>query len=157
MVLACLLVMACGRGSPGGPRDAGARLEAAAQASGLVADPSGPLIGVWSRETDRVCIVPSAKGAARIGALVDYGEGQTCAGSGTLTRSGAKVTVQLGDCRIAARFDGERLTFPAEVPIACERLCRGRASFASLSVSRQSESASEAATLRRPSGTRLCA
>jgi hypothetical protein len=135
---------------------AGDRLEAAAQSAGLIADPGGPLVGAWGRETDRMCVVPGKNGAARVGALVDYGEGQGCAASGTLTRSGEKVSVRFGDCRIDARFDGERLTFPPKLPSACDRLCTGRASLAALSVERLGASASEAATLRAPDGSLLC-
>ena len=151
-----LLVLAgCGEERRAVPQ-AGDRLEAAAQAAGLVADPGGPLVGAWGRETDRVCVAPGESGATRIGALVDYGEGQGCAASGTLTRSGEKVSVRFGECRIDARFDGERLTFPPELPSACDRLCTGRASLAALSVERLGASASEAATLRAPDGTLLC-
>ncbi len=136
---------------------AGDRLEAAARAAGLVADPKGSLVGSWARETDRVCVVPGEGGAARVGALVDYGEGQGCAASGTLTRSGETVAIRFGECRFDARFDGERLTFPPELPGTCEAFCTGRASLAALAVERQGASASEAATLRAADGTLLCA
>lgn len=134
---------------------AGDRLEAAAQAAGIVADPNGSLVGAWARYTDRVCVVPD-DGETRIGAVVDYGEGQGCAASGTLERSGTAVRVRFGECRFEARFDGERLSFPAELPSACDRLCSGRASLAALSVERQGEAVSEAATLRSPDGRLLC-
>ena len=135
---------------------AGDRLEQAAEAAGLVADPNGSLVGAWARETDRVCVVPGSDGTTRIGAVVDYGERQGCAASGTLERSGTRVRVRFGACRFDARFDGERLSFPAELPSACDRVCTGRASLAALSVERQGTSVSEAATLRAPDGTLLC-
>lgn len=155
-VLPLLLALAaCDRGAP--PTEtAGDRLERAAEAAGLVADGDGSLVGAWARDTDRVCVVPGAEGSTRIGALVGYGEGQGCAASGTLERSGATVRVRFGECRFEARFDGERLTFPAELPSACDRACTGRASLAALSVERQGSSVSEAATLRAPNGALLC-
>ena len=154
-LLLLLALAACGRAAPRAEQ-AGDRLEAAAQAAGLIADPRGSLVGAWARDTDRVCVVPDRGGTTRIGALVDYGENQGCAAQGTLERSGERVAVTFGDCRFDARFDGERLTFPAELPSACDTLCRGRASLAALSVERQGSSVSEAGTLRAPDGTLLC-
>ena len=154
-VLLLLALAGCDRAAPRSATP-GDQLEKAAEAAGLVADPNGPLVGAWARETDRVCVVPGASGETRIGALVDYGEGQGCAVSGTLERSGARVRVRFGDCRFDARFDGERLTFPVEVPAECERACTGRASLAALAVERQGSSVSEAATLRAPDGRLLC-
>ncbi|WP_374942307.1 hypothetical protein [Sphingomonas sp.] len=145
----------CGQ-QPTVDAQAGERLEAAARGAGLITDPKGSLVGAWMRDTDRVCIIPGAGGATRIGALVNYSDGQACAAAGTLERSGERVGVIFGDCRFDARFDGERLTFPAELPVACERMCQGRASLAALVVERQGASASEAATLRAPDGTLLC-
>lgn len=153
-----LLLTGCGR-SAGLPADhsPGDALEHAARAAGLIADPgSGSLVGAWSRDTDRACIVPARDGAARIGILVDYGEGQGCAASGTVERRRGGLDVRLGACRIRARFDGQRISFPATLGAACDAACTGRASLAALSVERQSESASEASMLRAPSGRSLC-
>ena len=157
-IVAALLLGGCGRhDAPSQPDSPGARLEAAAVDAGLVTDPAKvSLTGAWSRDTDRVCIVPGTGGKARIGVLIDYGEGQGCAASGTVERSGGKLDLRLGSCRIAATFDGERIVFPAEVPAECDPSCAGRASLAALSVDRQSDSVSEAATLRAPSGRLLC-
>ena len=155
ILLSILALAACGQQRSANVQ-AGDRLEAAVQAAGLIADPGGSLVGAWARETDRVCIVPGADGVTRIGALVDYGQDQSCAASGTLERSGERVRVTFGACRFDARFDGERLTFPGELPAACARACQGRASLAALAVERQGSSASEAATLRAPDGRLLC-
>lgn len=142
--------------SPGG------RLEAAAVARGLVPDPNASIVGAWARDTDRVCVVPGDEsggggGEQRIGALVDYGEGQGCAASGTVKRSGGRLDIRFGGCRMTAGFDGARIVFPPEVPAECDRLCVGRASLAALAVDRQSASVSEAGTLRTPGGRSLCA
>jgi hypothetical protein len=151
-----LLLAACGPAQPEAGNTAGDRIEAAARASGLVIDPaSRSLTGSWARETDHACIVPAGNDT-RIGVMIDYGEGQTCAGRGTLTRDGAALDIWLGGCRVRASYDGERITFPGAVPAACERLCSGRASLAALVVDRLSDSASEAATLRAPNGQLLC-
>jgi hypothetical protein len=133
----------------------GARLEAAAQTAGIVPDPNAPLQGSWARDTDRVCVVGTGK-TSRVGVSVDYGEDQTCAASGTVSRSGDVLKLAFGACTFDARFDGDRIVFPAEVPAACESLCTGRASLAAVTVDRLSESRSEAATLRSSGGKLLC-
>lgn len=157
--LVMLALAGCGR-EPAAQQatGAGARLERAAIAEGLVVDPaSASLDGSWSRDTDRACIVPGEGGDRRIGVLVDYGEGQGCAASGTVRWTGERLSIRFGNrCRIEAAFDGSRISFPAEVPAACESLCVGRASLAALSVDRLSESVSEARNLRTPGGRSLC-
>jgi len=156
VLLLALMLGGCGREPATAVADsAGARLEAAAETAGIVPDPNAPLQGSWARDTDRVCVVGTDK-IARVGVSVDYGEDQSCAGSGTVERSGDALKLAFGTCKFDARFDGDRIVFPAEVPEACETLCTGRASLAALTVDRLSESRSEAGTLRSTKGKLLC-
>ena len=152
------LTAACG--SSEGEADgnaAGERLERASIAAGLVADPAAaPLDGIWSRNTDRMCIVPQSGGMRRIGVILDYGEGQGCTARGTLQRSGPDLNVALGGCRFTANFDGETIQFPARLPTECNTLCTGRASLSALIVERISASTAEASTLRNGQGIALC-
>ena len=157
-VALALLLAGCG-GPPDAPQEdtPGARLEAAADRAGLIVDPkTASLVGSWARDTDRVCVVPDAGDSYRIGAMIDYGEGQGCAASGTARRRGDRIAIVFGACRFDAAFDGARIAFPAELPPACDGLCTSRASLAALSVERLSGSRSEAETLRTPAGKRLC-
>jgi hypothetical protein len=157
VLLLALMASGCGREPATAVADsAGARLEAAAETAGIVPDPKAPLQGSWARDTDRVCVAGTDK-IARIGVSIDYGEDQACAGSGTVERSGGALKLAFGACKFDARFDGDRIVFPAEVPEACESLCTGRASLAALTVARLSESRSEASTLRSSAGKLLCA
>ncbi len=156
VLLLALVLAGCGREPKTTAADsAGAWLESAAETAGIVPDPNAPLQGSWARDTDRVCVVGTEK-TARIGVSVDYGEDQSCAGSGTVERAGDAVKLAFGTCKFDARFDGDRIVFPAEVPEACESLCTGRASLAALTVDRLSESRSEATTLRSTKGKLLC-
>jgi hypothetical protein len=156
-LLIALVLSGCGRAPSQAAADsAGARLEAAAETAGIVPDPNAPLQGSWARDTDRVCVIGTEK-TARIGVSVDYGEDQGCAASGTVERSGDALKLAFGTCRFDAKFDGDRIVFPAEVPEACESLCTGRASLAAVTVDRISESQSEASTLRSSVGKLLCA
>ncbi len=156
VLLFALVLGGCGREPKTAAADSvGARLEAAAETAGIVPDPNAPLQGSWARDTDRVCVIGTEK-TSRIGVSVDYGEDQACAASGTVERSGDALKLALGACKFDARFDGDRIVFPAQVPEACESLCTGRASLAALTVDRLSESRSEAATLRSTKGKLLC-
>ncbi len=156
LAVALLLAGCSGADRRAADDSAGAKLEAAATQAGLVADPKGSIQGSWARDTDRVCVIDSGNGTSRMGATVDYGEDQGCTASGTVSRSGDRLRVAFGSCKFEAKFDGDRIRFPADVPAACERLCTGRASLAALAVDRLSESRSEAAALRSPKGELLC-
>ena len=153
------LVVALARlGAPGrsaAPTPPG--LEEAAIARSLVADPADrDLVGLYARDTDRLCIVREAT-AYRIGGSVDYGDGIACSGAGRVERDDGVLQVTLGaDCAFSARFEGDSIRFPARLPAACRRLCTRRASFAALHVDRLSASASEAAAMRTSTGKLPC-
>ncbi len=136
-----------------------ADLETAAIAVGVIPDPnSTDITGLYARDTDRVCIVPDRLDF-RIGAFVDYGDQQTCSGSGKVTRVGESLHVRFDGadgCDFDARFEGDRIVFPGRLPEACGKVCARRASLAALDVQRLSESVSEASTLRDTRGKLLC-
>lgn len=158
--LAALLLAACHAAPFATPRGTtpGDRLEAAAEATGLVTDPARvDPVGVYARDTDRVCVVPGGAGAYRVGALISYDGGQGCAASGTATRTGDRLDVRFGGCRFAARFEGDRVSFPAELPAACATVCTGHATLAALDVELLSDSPAEAAAVRDTKGQALCA
>lgn len=158
IALALLLLAGCQRGGGGAARSGPPDLETAAISAGLVPNPDdSDVTGLYARDTDRICLVP-AKDAYRAGVTIDYGDGQGCAGSGTATRAGATVHFDLDrpGCSFDARFDGDRIVFPAQLPDACRKQCAGRASLEALDVERLSESVSEASTLRDPRGRLLC-
>ena len=142
-----------------GPAGSAPDLESAAIAAGVIADPANTdITGLYARDTDRVCLVPSRLNY-RIGAFVDYGDQQNCGGSGTVTRVGETLHISFDGaegCDFDARFDSDRIVFPGRLPDACAKLCARRASFAALDVSRLSESVSEASTLRDGKGRLLC-
>ncbi len=153
-----LLLAGCEKAAPDAPAvpQAGAALERAALAAGIVADPANvDPVGAFASETDRACVVPQGSGY-RVGASVDYGEQQGCVARGTATGR-ETLRIDFGDqCRFDARFDGERIVFPATVPTACDRRCTGRASLTALSVARLSNTESEARTIRGSDGQPLC-
>lgn len=138
---------------------AGAELEAAAIAAGVIADPnSTDPTGLYARGTDRMCVLPAAEDF-RIGIDVDYGDGQHCSAVGTATRDGERLRIRFEgkrDCEFDARFEGDRVVFPGDLPKGCAAYCTGRASLAGLEVDRLSDSASEARAMRDGRGRLLC-
>lgn len=154
------LLTACSGGGPS-RSDTPQDLESAAIERGLVRDPDdSDLTGLYARDTDRVCVVRKGD-SYRIGAFVDYGDGLSCTGTGTVSRAGEALSVTLTGkngltCSFDARFDGEHIRFPATVPSDCAKFCGPRASFAALSVERLSGSEAEARALRSAEGKRLC-
>ncbi len=153
-----LIIGGCGDdASPEPPPGDGGRLESAAVRAGLVTDPaSAPVIGSYASDGDRICVLPGEGGRLRVGVVADYGEGQRCFGRGEATRSGGSLEVALGACRLTARVDGERITFPAALPDECDALCTGRATLAAVDVERLSGSVSEAAAMRDVRGRPVC-
>lgn len=159
LAVAMLAALAsCPRDEPRMRAPAAPDLETAAILRGLVRDPADrDIVGLYARDTDRVCIVRRG-GRYQIGATVDFGDGQGCSAAGRVSRSGANLRVVLGDdCRFDAQFDGDRITFPAKLPDGCAAACGNRATMEALAAERLSESVAEAATMRAASGVTPCA
>ena len=161
MFPALLTLAACHAGQPVPQATATpSSLEAAAIEAGIIADPANTdPTGLYSRDRDRICVVPSAT-AFRIGIYVDYGDAYYCSGQGEATRAGETLHVELANapgCNFDAGFDGDRIVVPGRLPDACRKACSPRASLAGLSVERMSDSPSEASALRDGKGRTLCA
>lgn len=160
-VLAALLLLGgCQGESWPGARPTPSTLEAAAIEAGIISDPaSADPTGLYARDRDKICIVPSAA-AFRVGIYADYGNDYFCSGSGEASRSGEALHIDLTSapgCRFDANFDGDRVVIPGVLPDECQKACSRRASLAGLTVERLSDSAAEAAALRDGRGKMLCA
>ncbi len=160
-LLSAALLASCHQrhAAPGHGDTPGDRLEAAAQSAGIVTEPArADPIGLYGRDNDRLCVVPGAARAYRIGALVRFDDGQGCITRGTATRSGDRLDMILDGepCRFAARFEGDRIVLPAELPAGCDRRCTGRASLAALDVERLSDGTAEAAAQVDGKDNQLC-
>ncbi|QDZ07407.1 hypothetical protein FPZ24_07875 [Sphingomonas panacisoli] len=154
-----LLLGGCQGQSAPDARPTPSGLEAAAIEAGIISDPAGTdPTGLYARDRDKICIVPSAT-AYRVGVYVDYGNDYFCSGSGEATRTGETLHVELSSapgCSFDAKFDGDRIAVPGALPEACQKACSKRASLAGLNVERLSDSPSEAAALRDGRGRMLC-
>jgi hypothetical protein len=162
LLAGALMLAGCGQRDTGGKAAAPppGDLESAAIAAGVIPDPaSADMTGLYQADGDKVCVVPSSD-AFRIGVSLDYGPGQNCSGSGSAVRDGERVHVSFDGadgCAFDARFEGDRIVFPGNVPDACQKLCHGRTSLSGVEADRLSESGSEAGALRNPHGELLCA
>ena len=158
-LVALLLLGGCHAASSPDARPTPSGLEAAAIEAGVISDPaSTDPTGLYARDRDKICVVPSAT-AFRVGVYVDYGNDYFCSGSGEATRSGETLHVDLTSapgCSFDAKFDGDRISVPGALPDACQKACSRRASLAGLNVERLSDSPSEAAALRDGRGRMLC-
>lgn len=153
-----LLLAGCDRAAPVPtvPNGAGPALERAAIAAGVVADPRAlDPVGAYGSDSDRVCVTRDGE-ATRIGATVDYGEGQGCVARGTVNGT-ERLKIDFGrDCRFEAAFDGERIVFPATLPTTCDTLCSGRATMGALTAERLSRGDTEARSMRAQDDKLLC-
>lgn len=154
VMLLALLLAGCGGGEADTRNAAGEALEAAAIARGVVADPaSATFAGAYGRGADRVCVNGTA-----IGIDASYGEEIACTARGTANRDGERVAITLGSggCAFDARFDGDQLLLPGQLPDACAAFCDAPASLAGLAVDRLSAAPAETLAMRGSDGTALC-
>lgn len=158
-VAALALLTACSEQPVEQTMAAGPMLEDAAVARGLIADPdSVPLTGLFARDADRLCLRAGEGEGAIIGVSIDYGVGNGCSARGTARRTGAGLTIDLGEtCRFDAEYDGEVVRFPGALPEDCADLCRGNASLAGMASQRLSHSHGEVAAFRDRRGRFPCA
>ena len=154
---ALLMLAACGDG--GGEESAGARLEAAAIARGVIPDPESlKLVGAYGRGADRMCVIEQG-GGLKMGVDVAYGGDLGCTARGTAKQDGEDIDITLDGaegCRFTARFDGDELAFPGRLPDSCASFCDVPASLAGLTVDRLSDAASEVRAMRGQQGSLLC-
>jgi hypothetical protein len=158
-LIALLLLAGCKGSTAPQTKPTPTSLEAAAIDAGIIADPANTdPTGLYARDRDKVCIVPSAT-AYRVGVTTDYGDGNTCSGTGQATRAGETLHIDLTSapgCSFDARFEGDRVVFPGQLPDACMKVCARRASILGLTVERLSDSSSEAQDLRDSRGRMVC-
>ena len=166
-----LLLFACQRpsaeqaSSPVAPSGAASRLEQAAIASGAIADPAkiSP-VGLFQRSheagRDALCVIPARNGDLHFGLEAIFGEEPACRGRGTARRAGDKLILSFkgGDrCIIVAQYDGDQVSLPGVVDLACADLCEGRGSLEGVSFPRIANDAASALRARDRSGDPLCA
>ncbi len=149
-----------------GGTSSGAALEKAARAQGLVTDaaataPTGSFHLAHEAGTDRLCFVPRAEPGARFAFGIETRAGmrEYCRGRGVASHVGGQLVLDFEGarrCLVVARYDGDRIALPGTVDLACQSLCRGRASLAGTSVGRVSGDQAGAVAERDSKGAPLC-
>lgn len=167
---ALLLLAACQRGAaptqaaPDAVSASGSGLERAAIETGVIADAAkvSP-VGLYQRTheagRDSLCVMPDAKGEFRFGTEAIFGTEQSCRGHGTARRAGDKLILSFagGDrCIIVAQYDGDQVSLPGVVDMACADLCEGRGNLEGVSFPRVASDAAAALRARDRENAPLC-
>ncbi len=151
---ATALLASCGQGAsdnsaaPPDPADpmanVASRLDALAAEEGLIPDggdrsPEGGYGRTYAGGRDRLCLVENEPGRYRFAVEVRIGQDQGCRGEGDAALDGGgqlSLTFDDATCRIAARYEGDRLVLPGRVDESCTRLCSRRGSLAGVTFPR---------------------
>jgi hypothetical protein len=148
-------------------RNSAAPAAAPAQAVSTVAPvpasarPSG-LVGLYEggprSRPNQLCV--TQRGDTPQFGLIVWGENmRSCAGAGTVERSGDRLTLTMtGDsaCRIEARIAGGAVVFPDKVPEGCAYYCGAGAHLEGVTLRRTGATAADAARAKDLAGDPLC-
>jgi hypothetical protein len=173
IVLAMLLLAACkGRDTPDGDGAAGrgpgseevAEGEASDEGSGRGRKKAGPitLTGLWEGgggpQKSQLCMTGEGD-KADFGLTVVAVGGAVCAGAGTATRSGLRLTLTMaGDrsCEVAARIEGTTIVLPATARESCSYYCAEGARLAGVRLARSGSTKADAMKAKDLAGDPLC-
>lgn len=139
-------------------------LERAAIDSGVIADTArlSP-VGLYQRRheagRDALCVIPDKSGDFRFGMEAVFGKDQSCRGHGAARRAGDKLILRFSGadrCIIVSRYDGDQLSLPGVLDLACADLCEGRGSLEGVSFPRIAGDAATALRATDRDGRALC-
>lgn len=161
LLLASLILAACGDNSP----DVGKGRKTGAKPAAQAAAPSNSdLLGLYERrrengETDRMCVVAGPDGGARFGLVAGGQGGRSCSGSGTVRAVQGRARIAMtGDraCSFDARIEGRSLVFPDTVPAGCSYYCAAGARLGQVTLARTGTSRADAMKALDLVGDPLC-
>jgi hypothetical protein len=135
---------------------------AAVAAPAPVVIPGSSLVGLYESgprsRPNQLCI--TQRGDTPQFGLIVWGENmRSCAGVGTVERSGDRLTLTMtGDsaCRIEARIAGAAVTLPSSVPDGCAYYCGAGAHLEDIALRRTGSTAADAAKAKDLAGDPLC-
>ena len=157
-LIALSLLAGCGGGDP----DTGNRATAESSPTRTAVATAG-LTGLYEggapARPNQLCVIDKGAGNSRFGLIV-WSEGvNSCAGVGQAVREGATLRLQMqGDetCEIAARFEGDTVILPSEIPSGCSYYCAAGASLAGARLTRAGSAAEDAMKAKDFAGDPLC-
>jgi len=164
-----LLLCACGAQdsmSNNGANSTGA----SGSTSGTPAAPTSPapvqtasLTGLYesgpAERRNQICVIERPAREARFGIVVWGAGSEGCSGAGTAVRQGNSLRLTMsGDeaCTIAARIDGTRVAFSADLPPGCAYYCSRGARLAGAAFDKTGGTAEDALRAQDLVGDRLC-
>ncbi|MEC3949685.1 hypothetical protein [Sphingobium sp. HWE2-09] len=164
LLAACQRAPAVADAASGSDSAPASGLERAAIESGAITD-SGKTspVGLFQRSheagRDLLCVMPAKDASFRFGLQANFGEDQSCRGQGTARRAGDKLILSFkgGDrCIVVAQYDGDQVSLPGVVDMACADLCQGRGTLEGVSFPRIANDAASALRARDSDDKALC-
>jgi hypothetical protein len=128
----------------------------------VVATPGSSLVGLYESgprsRPNQLCV--TQRGDTPQFGLIVWGENmRSCAGAGTVERSGDRLTLTMtGDsaCRIEARIAGGAVILPGKVPGGCAYYCGAGAHLEDVALRQTGSTAADAAKAKDLAGDPLC-
>lgn len=143
-LIGLLLLAGCSETRAGDDEAAVTPLDAAAIEAGVITDPdaldlAGSFADTGGTGSDAFCASGTRAAGYKVGALVTFGSSSQCEAQGTAALQGEQVRIDFtrngeGDpmsgCSFTARFDGNAVAVPGNLPGGCASACSDRGSFA---------------------------
>lgn len=146
-----------------GAANVASQLDALAAEEGVIPDggdrsPEGGYGRTYPGGRDRLCLVQEEPGRYRFAAEVRIGQDQGCRGGGEARLDGGELSLTFdgAECRIDARYEGDRLVLPGRVEEGCARLCSRRGSFAGVTFPRIGDGRAMASSMTDSQDEVLC-
>jgi hypothetical protein len=165
LLFALIALSSCsggGEGEPQGGNVSSAAAPAAARADspapGRIATLAGLYEGGKGEQKHQMCIVGGKEGE-RFGLVVWGSNLNSCAGSGSVSRSGDRLRlVMAGDsaCTIEATISGNTVKLPSETPAGCSYYCGASASLGGAELTQVGTSRDDAMKAKDIVGDPLC-
>lgn len=168
VLLALALVSACSPGEEGQTGTSSGNSSAAAPKSAqprpagkaeAIETLTGFYEGGQADRRDQMCIVEGRGGSQRFGLVVWGSNMHSCAGSGTATRQGDVLQLEMeGDstCRIEARIAGNTVRLPDTLPSGCSYYCGANARLAGAELAQTGTGRDDAMKAQDLVGEPLC-
>ena len=128
-------------------------------APGRIATLAGLYEGGAGNQKHQMCVVEGSGGGQRFGLVVWGANMHSCAGSGTVSRSGDVLKLAMaGDsaCTIVAAINGKTVKLPQQVPSGCSYYCGAQAKLGGAELTQVGTGKDDAMKARDLVGEPLC-
>jgi hypothetical protein len=125
-------------------------------------NPTGRYARRYEGGSDRLCLIPDgeARESYRFGAETRIGKDEYCRGTGSARLSANILQLDFDgagkDCRIVARYEGDKIVLPGGIDRHCAALCSSRGSFSGVTFPRFDRDVALARQMEDRDGKLLC-